>query len=37
MLDGPMLRIVEAATHAGYPIDAAAVLLIEFEGLIEET
>jgi glycolate oxidase len=37
MLDGPMLRIVEAATHAGYPTDAAAVLLIELEGLIEET
>lgn len=36
MLDGPMLRMVEAATHAGYPIDAAAVLLIEVEGLIEE-
>jgi glycolate dehydrogenase FAD-linked subunit len=37
MLDGPMLRMVEAATHAGYPVDAAAVLLIEVEGLIEET
>jgi glycolate oxidase len=36
MLDGPMLRMVEAATHAGYPIDAAAVLLIEVEGLTEE-
>jgi glycolate oxidase len=36
MLDGPMLRLVEAATHAGYPMDAAAVLLIELEGLIEE-
>lgn len=35
MLDGPMLRMVEAATHAGYPTDAAAVLLIEVEGLIE--
>ncbi len=35
MLDGPMLRMVEAATHAGYPVDAAAVLLIEVEGLIE--
>ncbi len=31
-----MLRMVEAATHAGYPIDAAAVLLIEVEGLVEE-
>jgi len=28
--------MVEAATHAGYPLDAAAVLLIEVEGLIEE-
>jgi glycolate oxidase len=36
MLDGPMLRMVEAATHAGYPLDAAAVLLIEVEGLKEE-
>jgi len=35
MLDGPMLRMVEAATHAGYPMDAAAVLLIEAEGLRE--
>lgn len=35
MLDGPMLRMVEEATHAGYPVDAAAVLLIEVEGLIE--
>jgi glycolate oxidase len=32
MLDGTMLRMVEAATHAGYPLDAAAVLLIELEG-----
>lgn len=35
MLDGPMLRMIEAATHAGYPLDAAAVLLIEVEGLQE--
>ncbi|MBV9779128.1 MAG: FAD-binding protein [Acidobacteriaceae bacterium] len=35
MMDGPMLRMVEAATHAGYPLDAAAVLLIELEGLRE--
>jgi glycolate oxidase len=35
MLDGEMLRMVELATHAGYPLDAAAVLLIELEGLIE--
>jgi glycolate oxidase len=35
MMDGPMLRMVEEATHAGYPKDAAAVLLIEVEGLVE--
>jgi glycolate oxidase len=35
MLDGPLLRMVEEATHAGYPMDAAAVLLIEIEGLKE--
>ncbi|HUP05152.1 MAG TPA: FAD-linked oxidase C-terminal domain-containing protein [Bryobacteraceae bacterium] len=35
MLDGVMLRMVEEATHAGYPLDAAAVLLIELEGLQE--
>jgi glycolate oxidase len=36
MLDGPMLRMVEEATHAGYPLDAQAVLLIELEGLQEQ-
>ncbi len=35
MLDGEMLRMVEEATHAGYPLDAAAVLLIELEGLYQ--
>jgi glycolate oxidase len=35
MLDGVMLRMVEEATHAGYPMDAAAVLLIEWKGLRE--
>jgi glycolate oxidase len=35
MLDGVMLRMVEEATHAGYPKDAAAVLLIELEGVQE--
>ena len=35
MLDGVMLRMVEVDTHAGYPMDAAAVLLIEVEGLRE--
>ncbi len=28
--------MVEEATHAGYPMDAAAVLLIELEGLREQ-
>jgi glycolate oxidase len=35
MMDGVMLRMAEEATHAGYPLDAAAVLLIEVEGLRE--
>jgi glycolate oxidase len=35
MLDGVLLRMVEEATHAGYPMDAAGVLLIELEGLKE--
>jgi glycolate oxidase len=35
MLDGVMLRMVEEATHAGYPMNASAVLLIELEGLTE--
>ena len=36
MLDGWTLRTVEEATHAGYPMDSGAVLLIEIEGLREE-
>ena len=35
MLDGTLLRMVEEATHAGYPLDAGGVLLIEMEGLQE--
>jgi len=35
MLDGVMLRMVEEATHAGFPLDAEAVLLIELEGITE--
>jgi glycolate dehydrogenase FAD-linked subunit len=35
MMDGFTLRAVEEATHAGYPMDCAAVLLIEVEGLTE--
>jgi glycolate oxidase len=33
MLDKTMMQAVEASSHAGYPLDAAAVLLIECEGL----
>src|SRR6185369_10535125 len=35
MFDGLALRTVEEATHAGYPMDAGAVLLVELEGLRE--
>jgi len=35
MMDGFTLRAIEEATHAGYPMDSAAVLLIEIEGLRE--
>jgi glycolate dehydrogenase FAD-linked subunit len=35
MMDGFTLRAIEDATHAGYPMDSAAVLLIEIEGLRE--
>jgi glycolate oxidase len=33
MMDRMILQAVEADTHAGYPMDAAAVLLMETEGL----
>jgi len=35
MMDRMILQAVEADTHAGYPMDAAAVLLMESEGLRE--
>jgi len=35
MMDGMILQAVEADSHAGYPLDAAAVLLMESEGLAE--
>ena len=35
MLDGWTLRVVEDYIHAGFPMDSAAVLLIEVEGLTE--
>ena len=35
MLDREIIRLVEPRIHAGYPLDAGAVLLIEVEGLPE--
>ncbi len=35
MMDAVTIKAVEAAYHAGYPEDAAAVLLIEIDGLAE--
>jgi glycolate dehydrogenase FAD-linked subunit len=35
MMDNLSIQAVEAAVHAGYPTDAAAVLLIEVDGLAE--
>ncbi len=35
MLDQEIIRIVEPRIHAGYPLDAGAVLLIEVEGLAD--
>jgi glycolate oxidase len=35
MLDGWTLQTIEAFCHAGYPLDAGAVLLIELDGLTE--
>src|SRR5258707_1501073 len=35
MMDQMILQAVEADSHAGYPLDAAAVLLMESEGLTE--
>jgi len=35
MLDQETIRVVEPRVHAGYPLDAGAVLLIEVEGLAE--
>jgi glycolate oxidase len=35
MLDGWTLRAVEAYVHAGFPLDSAAVLLMEVEGVRE--
>ena len=35
MMDGFTLRAVEEAFHAGFPMDSAAILLLELEGLRE--
>jgi glycolate oxidase len=35
IMDGRMMRAVEAAVHAGYPPDAEAVLLVEVDGYAE--
>lgn len=35
MMDQMILQAVEEDSHAGYPLDAAAVLLMESEGLVE--
>ncbi len=36
MMDNPGVRAVEAYVHAGYPTDAAAILLCELDGVPEE-
>ncbi|MBI5119066.1 FAD-binding protein [Candidatus Poribacteria bacterium] len=35
MMDNLVIRAVEASLHAGYPTDAAAVLIIELDGALE--
>jgi len=35
VMDSPVIQAVEASVHAGYPLDAEAILLIELEGLKE--
>ena len=35
LLDNPVVQAVEASFHAGYPLDAEALLLIELDGLKE--
>jgi glycolate oxidase len=36
LIDQPTLRAVEAYIHAGFPLDAAAVLLVEVDGLRDD-
>jgi glycolate oxidase len=37
MMDGPAIRAAEDFAQAGYPTDAAAILLCELDGSVEET
>jgi len=36
LLDNPAIRAVEKFVHAGYPVDAAAILLCEIDGTADE-
>ncbi len=36
MMDAPAIQAAEAFVHAGYPLDAAAILLVEVDGTNEE-
>jgi glycolate oxidase len=36
MMDNPAIRAAEAFVHAGYPVDAEAILLCELDGTAEE-
>ena len=36
MMDNPAIRAAEAFVHAGYPVDAAAILICELDGTEEE-
>ena len=36
MMDNPAIRASEAFIHAGYPVEAAAILLCEFDGMVEQ-
>ncbi len=36
MMDGPAIRAAEAFVHAGYPVDAEAILLCELDGVAAE-
>ena len=35
MMDNLVLKAVEESVHAGYPMDAAAVLIIELDGMMD--